>query len=79
LGLYAEELDPSTSRHFGNFPQALTHLALINAVLRVVSAEERLGETSAGLAGARSWWNAAGRDDRSNIIEFSDIRSEVPH
>jgi GH15 family glucan-1,4-alpha-glucosidase len=36
LGLYAEELDPNTSRHVGNFPQAFTHLALINAVLHVM-------------------------------------------
>ncbi|MDE3081999.1 MAG: glycoside hydrolase family 15 protein [Acidobacteriota bacterium] len=39
LGLYAEEIDPESIRHFGNFPQALSHLALINAVLRVVIAE----------------------------------------
>ncbi len=39
LGLYAEEIDPASIRHFGNFPQALSHLALINAVLRVVIAE----------------------------------------
>jgi alpha,alpha-trehalase len=40
LGLYAEELDPLTGRHLGNFPQAFTHLALINAVLHVMRAEE---------------------------------------
>jgi GH15 family glucan-1,4-alpha-glucosidase len=40
LGLYAEELEASTGRHLGNFPQAFTHLALINAVLHVISAEE---------------------------------------
>ncbi len=41
LGLYAEELDPVSGRHLGNFPQAFTHLALINAVTHVIRAEER--------------------------------------
>jgi GH15 family glucan-1,4-alpha-glucosidase len=40
LGLYAEELDPTTGRQLGNFPQAFTHLALINAVLHVIRAED---------------------------------------
>lgn len=39
LGLYGEELDPSTGRHQGNFPQAFTHLALINAVMHLIHAE----------------------------------------
>ena len=38
--LFAEELDPHTGRHLGNFPQAFTHLALINAVMHVIAAEK---------------------------------------
>ena len=40
LGLYAEEIDPVSGRQLGNFPQAFTHLGLINAVLHVIAAEE---------------------------------------
>ncbi len=43
LGLYAEELDASSGAHLGNFPQAFTHLALINAVTHVI-ADEAMGE-----------------------------------
>jgi GH15 family glucan-1,4-alpha-glucosidase len=41
LGLFAEEIDSSSGRHLGNFPQAFTHLALINAVMHVIRADEQ--------------------------------------
>ncbi len=43
LGLYAEEFDVATGRHLGNFPQAFSHLALVEAAGRIVVAE-RLAE-----------------------------------
>jgi GH15 family glucan-1,4-alpha-glucosidase len=43
LGLLAEEFDVATGRHLGNFPQAFSHLALVNAAMRLI-VQERLAE-----------------------------------
>ena len=39
LGLYAEEFDADTARHLGNFPQAFSHLALLEAAARIIVPE----------------------------------------
>ena len=52
LGLYAEEFDAATDRHLGNFPQAFSHLALIEASSRIVHAEQRALEGLGPSAGA---------------------------
>jgi GH15 family glucan-1,4-alpha-glucosidase len=47
LGLYAEEMDPKTLDHLGNYPQALTHAALVQAALALRDAQGRTSPESA--------------------------------
>ena len=41
LGLLAEEVDPDTGELLGNFPQAFSHIGLVNAAWAISEAERR--------------------------------------
>ena len=40
LDLFAENIDPHTGRHLGNYPNAFTHLAMVNALLHVIALDD---------------------------------------
>ena len=48
LGLLSEEYDPATRRLVGNFPQAFTHLALVDAALTLDDGLCRRAGTTVG-------------------------------
>jgi GH15 family glucan-1,4-alpha-glucosidase len=50
VGLLAEEYDPESGRQLGNFPQAFTHLALVNTAF-VLSEGEGMRHTHPEIAG----------------------------
>ena len=44
LGLFSEEYDPIAKRQLGNFPQAFTHLALVNSA-RILGGDEKVPQS----------------------------------
>ena len=53
VGLLAEEYDPSSNRQLGNFPQAFSHLALINTARNLTGASGPVHQRSAGSSTTR--------------------------
>jgi GH15 family glucan-1,4-alpha-glucosidase len=51
LMLYAEEIDPHSGRHLGNFPQAFSHLAQINALIHLIAEDERRQASAVAVSG----------------------------
>jgi len=74
LLLYAEEIEARSGRHLGNFPQAFTHLALINAVMHVVQHEQ--AEARRALEGTAA---TPGVQSRLGALDVHDLAQRVLH
>ncbi len=48
LGLFSEEYDPQAGRMLGNFPQAFTHVAMVNSAFNLWKAEKPVAHRSDG-------------------------------
>jgi GH15 family glucan-1,4-alpha-glucosidase len=77
LQLYAEEIDARSGRHLGNFPQAFTHLALINAVMHVIRADQQLAANQKPLDARR---REGGRDGGppSDTLQATPLEELTP-
>jgi GH15 family glucan-1,4-alpha-glucosidase len=70
LGLFAEEIDPATGAHLGNFPQAFSHIGVINAAVSLAHVEQ-VGRLHPRLA-------ALGSLCRTGVSGARRIRSAEP-
>ena len=84
LGLLAEEVDPETGEARGNFPQALSHIGLINSALYLSEARERALQANT-LDAPFSPTESAGRapgpigPDPDSDFEADDAEGEPGH
>jgi|SRR5689334_17631501 len=53
LGLYSEELDPNSGEQIGNYPQAFTHIGLINTAITLQQAQEGTLRARPEISGAQ--------------------------
>ena len=78
LDLFGEEIDPRTGRHMGNFPQAFTHLALINAVMHVIHAEADEATASPLATGASEEQAEVPAEDRAPLEAEPSLATPRP-
>jgi GH15 family glucan-1,4-alpha-glucosidase len=71
LELYAEEIDSHSGRHLGNFPQAFTHLALVNAVMHVIRAEEAQAQVGTTLHAQPVIASLSGHPDADEPVDLT--------
>lgn len=71
LGLLAEEVDPETERQVGNYPQAFSHIGLINSVLYLQEAREKTRSDADAIGSDTAFTDSVG-SERSTGQETGD-------